>query len=95
LCTVRLARTLLPQLRRRSLDSLAHYYGVEIASRHRAGGDAVATARILVRLLREAEARGLVTLEDLRTATMQRRPMTRRRRRRGGLPRPADGDLPA
>jgi DNA polymerase-3 subunit epsilon len=93
LCTVRLARALLPQLRRRSLDSLAHFYGVEIATRHRAGGDAVATARILVRLLRDAEARGLVTLDDLRAATQQRRMMTRRRRRRGGLPRPADGDL--
>jgi DNA polymerase III subunit epsilon len=95
LCTVRLARAFLPQIRRRSLDSLAHYYGVEIAARHRAGGDAVATARILIRLLREAESQGCVTLDDLMAATNQRRPTARRRRRRGGLPRPSDGDLPA
>ena len=54
LCTVRLARKLLPQLRSRRLDSLAMHYGVTITARHRAGGDAVATAKILVRLLRDA-----------------------------------------
>ena len=95
LCTVRLARAFLPQIRRRSLDSLAHYFGVEIAARHRAGGDAVATARILIRLLREAESQGCATLDDLIAATNQRRTSPRRRRRRGGMPRPADGDLPA
>jgi DNA polymerase-3 subunit epsilon len=35
LCTVKLARKLLPQLRRRSLDYVAMHYGVEIQSRHR------------------------------------------------------------
>src|SRR5919199_4684967 len=39
LCTVRLARRVLPQLRSRRLDSLAHYYGVEITARHRAAGE--------------------------------------------------------
>jgi DNA polymerase III subunit epsilon len=56
LCTVRLARKLLPQLRSRRLDSLAMHYGVTITARHRAGGDAVATAKILVRLLRDARS---------------------------------------
>src|SRR5438552_6017473 len=36
---------------RRSSD----LYDVEIVNRHRAGGDARATARVLIRLLREAE----------------------------------------
>ena len=92
LCTVRLARAVLPQLRRRSLDALSHYFGVENAARHRAGGDAVATARILVRLLEEAEARGCRTLEDVRMLT---RPQPRRRpgrRRRNATPRWSDGD---
>jgi DNA polymerase-3 subunit epsilon len=38
LCTVRLARRLMPHLRRRNLDSVAHYFGVDIGARHRAGG---------------------------------------------------------
>ena len=54
LCTVRLARRVLPQLRSRRLDSVANYYGVEILARHRAAGDAVATAHVLLRLLDEA-----------------------------------------
>jgi DNA polymerase-3 subunit epsilon len=94
LCTVRLARIFLPQLRRRSLDSLAQYYGVDIAARHRAAGDAMATARVLVRLLREAESQGCETLADLAAATA-RRTTRRRRRRRYGMPRSSDGDLPA
>src|SRR5690606_35268575 len=53
LCTVRLARSLLPELRSRRLDALAHYYGITIEGRHRVGGDARATAKVLVRLLRE------------------------------------------
>lgn len=51
LCTVRLARKLLPQLPSRSLDSLAAYFGLEIESRHRALDDALATARILLYLI--------------------------------------------
>lgn len=54
LCTVRLARAVLPQLRRKSLDWVANHYGVEIEGRHRAGGDALATAHCLLRMLRSA-----------------------------------------
>ena len=66
LCTVRMARRLLPRLRRRNLDAVAAHYGVEIDGRHRAYGDATATARILLRLLDEAETRGLGDLRALR-----------------------------
>ncbi|HKO16782.1 MAG TPA: 3'-5' exonuclease, partial [Gemmatimonadaceae bacterium] len=65
LCTVRLARKLLPQLRRRSLDHLALHYGIEITGRHRAGGDAVATAQAFLRLLGEARDRGCTGWPDL------------------------------
>ena len=54
LCTVRLARAVLPQLRRKSLDWVANHYGVEIEGRHRAGGDALATAHCLLRMLQSA-----------------------------------------
>lgn len=65
LCTVRLARRLVSGLRRRNLDAVTSHYGVEVEERHRARGDAVATARVLLRLLDEAEARGIADLRAL------------------------------
>ena len=94
LCTVKLARRLLPQLPRRSLDYLARYYGVEISQRHRAGGDARATARVLIRLLREVADRGCDTWPDLETL-LAFSPRGRPRRRRPALPRPMDRDTTA
>ncbi len=63
LCTVRLARKTLPQLSRRNLDSVANHYGVEIPAeaRHRAAGDAIATAKILIALLKDAAGRDITT----------------------------------
>jgi DNA polymerase-3 subunit epsilon len=51
LCTVRLARKLLPQLPSRSLDGLAEYFGLDIEARHRALDDAEVTAEAFVRLV--------------------------------------------
>jgi DNA polymerase-3 subunit epsilon len=65
LCTVRLARRLLPPLASRTLDALARYFGFAIAGRHRAAPDAWAAARILAELLGLARARGAATLADL------------------------------
>jgi DNA polymerase-3 subunit epsilon len=65
LCTVRLARRLLPQLESRSLDSLSYFFGLENRARHRAAGDALATAQVLERLLLLARERGARTLADL------------------------------
>lgn len=94
LCTVKLARAVVPNIRRRSLDSLAYYYGIENHARHRAGGDALATAKVLLRLLDAARERGCETLEDLRMIT--RRPSSRRnRRRRRRLPGWTDGEMTA
>jgi DNA polymerase-3 subunit epsilon len=69
ICTVRLARRLLPQLESRSLDSLTHFFGLENAARHRAAGDAMATAELLQRLLALARERGVRTLADLQALT--------------------------
>lgn len=93
LCTVRLARRLLPQLARRSLDHLARYYGVTIRGRHRAGGDALATAQCLVRMLTDARDRGCETWQDLER--LGRRPRKKRTRRRPASPRPATDDTTA
>lgn len=95
LCTVKLARAVLPNIRRRSLDALAHYYGIANHARHRAGGDALVTAKILLRLLDAARGHGCETLEDLRMIT--RRPSSRKRggRRRRGLPGWTDGEMTA
>ncbi len=65
LCTVRMARRLLPRLRRRNLDAITRHYGIEVADRHRAHGDALATARVLIRLLDEASRQGLADLDAL------------------------------
>ena len=64
-CTVKLARRLIPGLKHRGLDSVSRYFGIEIDGRHRAGGDARATARILGRLLDLAAEQGARTLDDL------------------------------
>lgn len=65
LCTVRLARAALPQLSRRSLDQVAHFFGIEIGARHRAAGDAVATAEALCRMLSIASDAGVETWHAL------------------------------
>ena len=85
LCTVRLARRLLAHLPRRNLDSVAHHYGVEIESRHRALGDARATARVLLGLLRDLGPHGVDTLDGLHRWLASR--AVAARARRSALPR--------
>ncbi len=46
LCTVRLSRKIIPGLSSYSLGRLAESLGIKISDRHRAGGDAEATAKI-------------------------------------------------
>jgi DNA polymerase-3 subunit epsilon len=94
LCTVRLARKLLPQLRSRRLDFLAMHYGVTITARHRAAGDAVATAKILLRLLHDARSRECRCWPDLE-AMLGRVLVRSRKRRRTAMPHPVDRDTTA
>jgi DNA polymerase III epsilon subunit family exonuclease len=94
LCTVKIARKVLPQLSRRSLDHVARYYGVEIRNRHRAAGDAVATAKCLVRMMSDLADRGCGTWGELQT--LLRTPTLRRKKRRAsGLPTPVTRDTTA
>jgi DNA polymerase III epsilon subunit family exonuclease len=83
LCTVKLARKLLPQLPSRSLDGLAVYFGLEIEARHRALDDAVATADVLLRLIRMLDDRGVSDWTGLETMLGARAP----RRKRSAMPR--------
>ncbi len=81
LCTVRLARRLVPGLRSHNLDSLADFFHLEFSARHRALGDAEVTARLLIRLLELASRRGYRTLGGLRKLVA------------GAIPRGQEDDL--
>lgn len=55
LCTVRLSRKAFPGLSSYSLDSLIRYMGIEVSARHRAMGDAIATAELFRRIMTSQE----------------------------------------
>ena len=99
LCTVRLARRILPQLRRCSLDWLARHYDVEIdpSERHRALGDAMATARCLVRLLDDARSHGCERWSELERflSTGSAAKRKKRKRRPSAMPQPVSKDTTA
>lgn len=96
LCTVRMARKLVPRLRRRNLDAVTAFYGIENYARHRAGGDAVATAHVLLRLLDAARDRGCTTLDDVQQIlSAGTAGGKRRKRRRRALPHSASDDTTA
>ena len=55
LCTVRLSRRAMPDLSNHRLETIASHFSIPIASRHRAGSDALATAEIFILLITELE----------------------------------------
>jgi len=80
LCTVRLARRLVPEVSSRSLGSLSEYFGIENEARHRALGDARATVAVFRRLLErmeEQEVRSWAELEAFLARTSSARPRRR------------------
>lgn len=83
-CTVRLARRLIPELKARGLDHVTQFFGIQVSNRHRAGGDALATAQVLLKLLDLARESGARTLDDL-SAVSRRVP-----KRRTAMPTQAD-----
>lgn len=64
-----LSAFLFPDIADHSLDAVAARLGIDIAGRHSALGDAVATATIFAKLIELAEARGLGTLDELMRAS--------------------------
>jgi len=67
LCTVKLARRLVPELDGHNLDSLAEHFAIAHAQRHRAASDALVTAQVLIRLLDQLREHGVATLAEART----------------------------
>ena len=65
LCTVRMARRLLPSVKRRRLDLLAEHFGLSTEGRHRALGDARMTAELLAIFLEIVEKMGIDRLDRL------------------------------
>ncbi|HET7041810.1 MAG TPA: 3'-5' exonuclease, partial [Gemmatimonadales bacterium] len=65
MCTVKLARALLPELPSRGLDAMQEHFRIPNTARHRARGDALATAELLGRLLEMAHERNCRTLADV------------------------------
>lgn len=91
LCTAALARRLLEgRLRRVSLASLAHFFGISTRPCHRALPDAEATAHVLVHLIGLAQEMGARRLSDLRglAAPRRRRVYDKRSLARGAPARP-------
>jgi DNA polymerase III subunit epsilon len=77
LCTLRLARRLIPGLHSYRLDSLCAFLGFTFVQQHRAGPDADATLHLLRHLLERASEHGIENLAAL--LRLQRQPVTRKR----------------
>lgn len=73
LCTVRLARQIIPGYPSYSLGNLCHSVGIEIIDRHRAGGDADATV-ILFQHLLEKDEKGMIAQSLKRNSKEQTLP---------------------
>ncbi|MBV9749327.1 MAG: GIY-YIG nuclease family protein [Acetobacteraceae bacterium] len=77
LCTLRLARRLIPGLHSYRLDSLCAFLGYPFVQRHRAGPDAEATLQLLQHILERAVGSGCDTLARL--LRLQHQPVSRAR----------------
>jgi DNA polymerase III epsilon subunit family exonuclease len=64
-CTLKLARRLMPELERKGLDSVASALGIGVVDRHRGLGDARVTAEVLCVFVERLRARGVARLGDL------------------------------
>ncbi|MCX6155667.1 MAG: DEDD exonuclease domain-containing protein [Candidatus Kapabacteria bacterium] len=66
-CTLKLARRLLDPSIKKNVGNLAHYFKIKVRNRHRALGDAKATALVLIELLELAESEhNIKTIEQLK-----------------------------
>jgi DNA polymerase III subunit epsilon len=65
LCTLRLARRLLPAMRRRGLDAMAEHFGLDTRDRHRGLGDARMAAELLSIFIEMAGQMGIKRLDRL------------------------------
>lgn len=63
-CTLKMARQLLPDLERRTLDALATHYDLSFSARHRSVGDAEVTATVFKKMLQENSLHSLAQLHS-------------------------------
>jgi DNA polymerase-3 subunit epsilon len=87
LCTVRLARKTVTEVQARSLDSLQYFFGIENYARHRAMGDARATALIFRKLLDRLDEHEVTRWNELESF-LRRRP--KKRKKRVASPQPVE-----
>ncbi|QUW00419.1 hypothetical protein J8C02_02655 [Chloracidobacterium sp. MS 40/45] len=80
LCTVQLARHLVPGLDNYRLDTVTAHFRISNPARHRASGDALATAQLFLRLLERLMEQDIVAVEAV-TALLAKQKRTGRRRR--------------
>jgi DNA polymerase III epsilon subunit family exonuclease len=66
ICTVQLSRKILPDIDNHRLHTVADYYSITIENRHRAGDDALATAKIFIKFLEHFAERGITALRDVK-----------------------------
>lgn len=71
LCTVHLARRVFPGLYNYKLHTVAEHFSITIKNRHRAAGDAHATALIFLHALERMQIHGVQDLADARRFTMK------------------------
>lgn len=72
LCTVTLSRRAVPGLVNYRLETVADHFAIDIANRHRAGSDALATAEVFIRILERLEEHGV---RDLAAARIFQSPL--------------------
>jgi DNA polymerase-3 subunit alpha (Gram-positive type) len=66
LCTVVLSRRIFPGLLNYRLQTVAEHFSINITNRHRAAGDALATAEIFIRMLERFNEHGVLDLATAR-----------------------------
>jgi DNA polymerase III epsilon subunit family exonuclease len=82
LCTVSLAKRVVPELANHRLHTVAEHFGVSIRGRHRAPGDARATAEVFIQLLSILCEHGVSDLRTARTFRVAQTGNTTQRERR-------------
>ena len=73
LCTVSLGRRIVPEIANHRLHTLAEHFAVTISNRHRAGGDARATAEVFIMMLELLQRYGVRDLAQARNFQMRGR----------------------
>ncbi|HZJ83889.1 MAG TPA: PolC-type DNA polymerase III, partial [Clostridia bacterium] len=66
--TLTLSRELIQDLKRHRLNQVAKYFGVKLENHHRAQDDALATAKILIKLIQMLEEKGVKSLGEINSA---------------------------